>query len=135
MSSSATPLVATVLPDDRLAALFEEMSELTGQRNATDGRLVDIVAEIDHDGIRGATGARSIPALVAWKTGMSPRNAQTLAAIAHRGQPRPSLPLPSPPARPPTQSPPNVAPYPGPTGERTDWWWYDPYQPAPPAEN
>jgi hypothetical protein len=39
MSSSATPLVAKVLPDDRLAALFEEMSELTGQRNAIDGRL------------------------------------------------------------------------------------------------
>jgi hypothetical protein len=38
-------------------------------------------------------------------------------------------------ARPPTQSPPNVAPYPGPTGERADWWWYDPYEPPPPATN
>ncbi|RDH76602.1 HNH endonuclease, partial [Mycolicibacterium moriokaense] len=26
----------------------------------------------------------------------------------------------------------DVAPYPGPTGERADWWWYDPYEPQPP---
>ncbi|KAA1251484.1 HNH endonuclease, partial [Mycobacterium simiae] len=25
-----------------------------------------------------------------------------------------------------------VAPYPGPTGERAQWWWYDPFQPQPP---
>ncbi|HOB49914.1 MAG TPA: hypothetical protein PKK01_11455, partial [Mycobacterium sp.] len=25
---------------------------------------------------------------------------------------------------------------PGPTGERADWWWYDPFQPqAPPTNN
>jgi hypothetical protein len=69
---------------ERLEVLFGELAELTGQRNAIDGRIVDIVAEIDHDGIWGATGARSIPALVAWKTGVSPRNADTIAAIAHR---------------------------------------------------
>ncbi|WP_231122138.1 hypothetical protein, partial [Mycobacterium intracellulare] len=23
-------------------------------------------------------------------------------------------------------------PYPGPTGERAQWWWYDPFQPQPP---
>jgi hypothetical protein len=39
-------------------------------------------------------------------------------------------------ARPPTQPPPAVPPYPGPTGERAHWWWYDPYQPQPPpSEN
>ena len=32
-------------------------------------------------------------------------------------------------ARPPTQPPPAVAPYPGPIGERADWWWYEPFQP------
>jgi hypothetical protein len=73
-----------VSPAERLDGLFGELAELTGQRNAIDGRIVDIVAEIDHDGIWGATGARSIPALVAWKTGVSPRNADTIAAIAHR---------------------------------------------------
>ncbi len=38
-------------------------------------------------------------------------------------------------ARPPTQPPPAVAAYPGPTGERADWWWYDPFQPQPPPTN
>ncbi|WP_231122176.1 hypothetical protein, partial [Mycobacterium intracellulare] len=26
-------------------------------------------------------------------------------------------------------------PYPGPTGERAQWWWYDPFQPQPPPTN
>ncbi|EUA21904.1 hypothetical protein I545_0242 [Mycobacterium kansasii 662] len=38
-------------------------------------------------------------------------------------------------ARPPTQPPPTVPPYPGPIGERADWWWYDPFQPQPPPNN
>jgi hypothetical protein len=38
-------------------------------------------------------------------------------------------------ARPPTQPPPAVAPCPGPTGERADWWWYEPFQPQPPPTN
>ncbi|MBS9534598.1 hypothetical protein KIH27_13475 [Mycobacterium sp. M1] len=37
----------------RLEVLFEELAELTGQRNAIDGRIVEIVAEIDHDGLWG----------------------------------------------------------------------------------
>ncbi|MCC9184488.1 hypothetical protein LOC73_28225, partial [Mycolicibacterium mageritense] len=28
-----------------------------------------------------------------------------------------------------------VPPYPGPTGEHADWWWYTPYQPQPPPLN
>ncbi|MDR7291387.1 hypothetical protein J2S38_004450 [Mycolicibacterium senegalense] len=35
-------------------------------------------------------------------------------------------------ARPPTAPPPDVPPCPGPTGERADWWWYQPFQPKPP---
>ena len=35
-------------------------------------------------------------------------------------------------ARPPTKPPPNVKPCSGPTGERADWWWYQPFQPQPP---
>ncbi len=38
-------------------------------------------------------------------------------------------------ARPPTKPPPAVAPCPGPSGERADWWWYDPFQPQPPPPN
>ena len=74
-----------VSPKERLAELFEQIAELTGQRNAIDAQIVDIVAEIDHGGLAGMTGARSISALVAWKTGVSPRNAKTIAAVAARG--------------------------------------------------
>ena len=49
-----------------------------------DGRIVDIVAEIDGDALWGNTGCRSVAALVAWKTGTSPSNAQTIATVAHR---------------------------------------------------
>ena len=35
-------------------------------------------------------------------------------------------------ARAPKRPPPDVAPCPGPTGERADWWWYEPFQPQPP---
>ncbi len=64
--------------------LFDEVAELVGQRNAIDGRLVEIVAELDRDELCGATGARSIAALVAWKTGIAPRNAETVVAVARR---------------------------------------------------
>ncbi|OBB35503.1 hypothetical protein A5763_07420, partial [Mycolicibacterium fortuitum] len=68
----------------RLEVLFDEVAELVGQRNAIDGRLVEIVAELDRDELCGATGARSIAALVAWKTGIAPRNAETVVAVARR---------------------------------------------------
>ena len=51
---------------------------------AIDGRIVEIVAELDRDELCGATGARSIAALVAWKTGSSSANANTIATVAHR---------------------------------------------------
>ncbi|MDT5324781.1 MAG: hypothetical protein QOF25_1933 [Mycobacterium sp.] len=84
MSSAAATFAPRVSPVRRLEALFEELAELTGQRNAIDGRVVEIVAEIDHDELWGATGARSVPALVAWKTGVSPKNAETIVTVAHR---------------------------------------------------
>ncbi len=43
--------------DERLEVLFGELSELAGQRNAIDGRIVEIVAEVDRAGLWGATGA------------------------------------------------------------------------------
>jgi hypothetical protein len=85
MSSTATDFVSSGLsPKERLGELFGELAELTGQRNAIDGRLVEIVAEIENRNLAGMTGARSLPALVAWKTGLSPHNAETIATIAHR---------------------------------------------------
>ncbi len=62
--------------------LFDELAELTGQRNAIDGRIVDIVAEIDGDRLWGNTGCRSVAALVAWKLGSSSGNAHTITAVA-----------------------------------------------------
>src|SRR5690242_9853334 len=84
MSSTATSFAAGVSPAQRLEVLFEELAELCGQRNAIDSRIVEIVAEMDRDELCGATGARSITALVAWKTGVTPRNADTMVAVARR---------------------------------------------------
>ena len=75
---------AAVLPNERLEVLFEELAELAGQRNAIDGRIVEIVAEIDRDELWGATGARSVAALVAWKSGSSSANAKAIATVARR---------------------------------------------------
>jgi hypothetical protein len=75
---------ASLSSKERIDVLFGEMEELAGQRNAIDSRLVEIVSEIDGDGIWGATGARSVPALVAWKLGISPNNAQTIVTAARR---------------------------------------------------
>ncbi len=57
---------------------------MAGQRNAIDGRIVEIVAEVDRDELWGATGARSVAALVAWKMGSSSGNAHTIATVARR---------------------------------------------------
>jgi len=83
MSLTASP-PAAVSPAERLEVLFDELAELAGQRNAIDGRIVEIVAELDRDELWGATGARSVAALVAWKIGSSSGNAHTIATVARR---------------------------------------------------
>jgi len=83
-ADAASPTDVDVAPGERLGVLFEQLSKLTGQRNAIDGRIVDIIAEIDRDELWGTTGARSVTALVAWKTGSSHANAAAIAAVAHR---------------------------------------------------
>src|SRR5581483_6110353 len=55
----------------RRGSCGRDLAELAGQRNAIDAQIVEKVAEIDHDGLWGGTGARSVPALVAWKLGAS----------------------------------------------------------------
>jgi hypothetical protein len=72
------------MPKERLEVLFGELSELVGQRNAIDARIVEIVAELDRDGLCGMTGARSVQALVAWKTASTEANAKTITAVARR---------------------------------------------------
>jgi hypothetical protein len=89
MSLTASPPVA-VSPSERLEGLIEELAELAGQRNAIDGRIVEIVAEMDRDELCGATGARSVAGLVAWKLGSSSTNAHTIATVARRLEEFPS---------------------------------------------
>jgi Domain of unknown function (DUF222) len=83
MSLTALP-AAPVNPGERLDVLFDELAELAGQRNAIDGRIVEIVAEIDRDELCGMTGARSVAALVAWKIGASSANARAISTVAGR---------------------------------------------------
>jgi hypothetical protein len=82
--SSSVAVGAGVSPKVRLEQLFEELAELCGQRNVIDGRIVDVVAEMDRSDMWGMTGCRSVAALVAWRTGCSPSNAATIAAVAQR---------------------------------------------------
>jgi hypothetical protein len=69
---------------ERLEVLFGELAELAGQRNAIDARIVEIAAEMERDQLCGATGARSVAALVAWKLGSSSTTAHTITTVAGR---------------------------------------------------
>jgi len=71
-------------PSQRLEVLFDELSELAGQRNAIDSRIVEIAAEMGRGDLIGATGARSVAALLAWKIGCSSANAHTITTVAGR---------------------------------------------------
>ena len=87
MSTGATlSAAAGVTPAQRLEVLFAEIAELSGQRNAIDGRIVEIIAEIDRDGLAGITGFRSVASLVAAKTGVSPNTAHTFTTVAERAE-------------------------------------------------
>jgi hypothetical protein len=92
MSSPTTDFASPGLsPVEHLDVLFEEMEELAGQRNAIDSRLVEIVSELEREDLCGITGARSVPALVAWKLGTTPHNAETMVTVARRLEEFPRL--------------------------------------------
>jgi hypothetical protein len=55
MSLTASP-TAPVSPAERLEVLFAELAELAGQRNTIDGRIVQIVAEVDREQLWGRRG-------------------------------------------------------------------------------
>ena len=86
-----SPGAVGVSPAQRLEVLFEELAQLQGQRNAIDGRIVEIVAQVEREELWGATGARSLEALVAWKTGCAPGSAKTVTAVARRWESFPRL--------------------------------------------
>jgi hypothetical protein len=74
----------------RLDALFEQLAELQGQRNAIDARIVDVVQQLEDGELWGVTGCRSLEHCVAWKTGSSPAHARALSAVARRADSFPS---------------------------------------------
>ncbi|MGE2728242.1 HNH endonuclease signature motif containing protein [Mycolicibacterium vaccae] len=84
MSGATGVLEQQASPQQRLEELFDELAELSGQRNAIDGRLVEIIAELDRAQLWGMTGCRSAASMVAWKLGITPRNAETMVAVAER---------------------------------------------------
>ncbi len=69
---------------ERLDGFFAELAELAGQRNAIDGRIAEIAAEIDEARLWGFTGVKSMEGLIAWRLGTSMRNAETIVAVARR---------------------------------------------------
>ncbi|WNG86301.1 DUF222 domain-containing protein [Mycobacterium sp. ITM-2016-00317] len=69
---------------ERLDGFFAELAELAGQRNAIDGRVAEIAAEIDEARLWGFTGVKSMEGLIAWRLGTSMRNAETIVAVARR---------------------------------------------------
>lgn len=87
MSTTATSFAdAGISPKQRFEVLFDRLGELSGQRNAIDGEIVKIVAEIDCYGLAGNIGFRSVESLVACNTGVSPHTTKTLTTIARRSE-------------------------------------------------
>ncbi|MGV0791007.1 HNH endonuclease signature motif containing protein [Mycolicibacterium sp. XJ1819] len=84
MSAVAPVEAGVVSPKDRIEVLFGWLGQLAGQRNAIDAETVEIIAEIDRDGLWGITGARSLAAMVAWKLGTTVTTANAITSIAHR---------------------------------------------------
>ncbi|WP_374198882.1 DUF222 domain-containing protein [Mycobacterium sp. MYCO198283] len=84
MSTATATFTGEVSPRERLDALFDELAELSGQRNAIDGRIVDIVAELERADLCGMTGARSVRRWWPGRRGATPRNAETMVAVARR---------------------------------------------------
>ncbi len=64
--------------------LFEELGEFMGQRNAIDGRIVEIVAELNATSVIGMTGARSMAALVLRKPAAHRCQRRHVAALSRR---------------------------------------------------
>ncbi|AMO59881.1 IclR family transcriptional regulator [Mycolicibacterium phlei] len=69
---------------DLLLDMFAQLEELSGQRNAIEARIVEVIHQIDAQNLWGATGCRSLKHLTAWKLGMTDANAELVVAISDR---------------------------------------------------
>lgn len=68
----------------RFDAVESELAELCGQRNAIDGRIAELLAEVDGEGLLHGTGVKSLEHFATWQLGCTRGRARDLAAIARR---------------------------------------------------
>jgi len=68
----------------RFDEIEAELAELCGQRNVIDGRIAELLAEVERDGLLGGTGLRSVEHFATWQLGVSRGHARDLTAIAER---------------------------------------------------
>jgi len=68
----------------RFDEIESELAELCGQRNAIDGRIAELLAEVDREGLLGGTGLKSLEHFATWQLGVSRGRARQLTAVAGR---------------------------------------------------
>lgn len=86
LESPVEPVVraAPTVAERRFDEIEAELAELCGQRNVIDGRIAELLAEVDREGLLGGTGLRSLEHFATWQLGCSRGRAQDLTAIAAR---------------------------------------------------
>jgi len=77
-------LVGPTPREQRFAEIEAELAELCGQRNAIDGRIAELLAEVERDGLLGGTGVRSVEHFATWQLGCGRGRARDLADVAAR---------------------------------------------------
>jgi hypothetical protein len=77
-------LVEPTAAERRFDEIEAELAELCGQRNAVDGRIAELLAEVERDGLLAGTGVRSVEHFATWQLGCSRGRARDLTAIAGR---------------------------------------------------
>lgn len=70
--------------EQRFDEIEAELAELCGQRNAIDGRIAELLAEVEGEGLLGGTGVRSVEHFATWQLGCSRGHARDLTAISER---------------------------------------------------
>lgn len=75
---------ARTVAERRFDEIEAELAELCGQRNVIDGRIAELLAEVDREGLLAGTGLRSLEHFATWQLGCSRGRAQDLTSIAAR---------------------------------------------------
>lgn len=77
--------------DRRWDEVTSELGEIAGQINALFGRVTEIAAEVDAEGLLGGTGVRSLAQFLSWQLGLSTGRGRELARIAARRSDLPAV--------------------------------------------